>query len=107
MSTVVITYLDDRRISVILADDLFGVSNYICDPSDFNRQHNGVWNSAVMAFVKPLEIDEDSYPPYNDNSPIYYEFCQCCGAPSHGNTYCGPSCEFTDMGGVLDQGWPV
>lgn len=115
MSRTEITYLDSHRVQVANKYDIF-----VCAASEFNRQHNGVWNSAVMSFV-PVgggclhqQDDYDIFsdgtpvdhyePTYHDHSGHYFENCVVCGVTTRGSQYCGTSCEAQDSD---MEGWPV
>lgn len=76
---------------------------FVCSPSDFNKRHNGIWNSKVMSFVPEL-IFSDGTPvddAYVDGSGTYFDACQVCHILTNGNRYCGPSCEQQDTEGGL------
>ncbi len=77
--------------------------HFACDSSDINKQHNGIWNSRVMAFVPKLpDTFSDGQPvehTYQDHSGIYFEYCVVCGVDTKGNKYCGASCERRDSEG--------
>ena len=77
---------------------------FICSNTEFNKQHEGIWNSRTMSFIPQPITFSDGTPValyegmgYHDHSGIYYEECQFCGRPTEGNRYCSLSCEAMDI----------
>lgn len=56
--TTEISYIDDKRLRV----ERPGYGWFVCESADFNRQHEGVWNSRVCAFVPQ--------PKFSDGTPV-------------------------------------
>ena len=106
--TTTISYFTPREHALACPD----VNMYFILPaSDFNRNHEGIWNSRTMSFVPKLpdtfmvgncpdtnpEVPTDQNDDgYRDASGTYFDECVVCGVPASGNRYCGASCEQRD-----------
>lgn len=98
--TTIISHFGNHSLIVSVPDLNM---HFACDSSDINKQHNGIWNSRVMAFVPKLpDTFSDGQPvehTYQDHSGIYFDHCVVCGVDTKGNKYCGASCEQHDAEG--------